>query len=228
MAAVQLAKLAGEATFFTALGNDELGRRAREQLTGQGVRVHAVERREPQRRAFTFVDRTGERTITVLGDKLVPRGRDRLPWEQLEGADGVFFVSGDAAALRAARQARILVATSRELATLRQGAVELDVLVGSGTDEGERYHPGDLEPPPRLIVTTSAALGGWSQPGGPFRAAELPGAISDCYGCGDSFAAGLTFALAKGQPREEALVFAARCGAAVLTGRGAFGGQLTL
>src|SRR5437764_617703 len=106
-------------------------------------------------------------------------------------------------ALRLARAARILVATARELDTLARAAVPLDVLVGSAADDGERYQPGDLNPPPRLVVTTSGALGGWAQPGGPYRAAPVPGPIVDTYGCGDSFAAGLTFALARGDAQEE-------------------------
>ncbi len=65
------------------------------------------------------------------------------------------------------------------------------------------------------------------RPGGPFRAAPLPGPVQDAYGCGDCFAAGLTFALAEGRPVDEAVAFGARCGAAVLTGRGAYAGQLT-
>jgi len=223
-----LAKLAGEATLFTAFGDDELGRRARAQLTNQGVVVRAMVDPSPQRRAFCFVDDEGERTITVLGDKLRPAGADaRLPWHELAGADAVFFVSGDAEALRNARRAQILVATSRELATLRAAGVHLDVLVGSGEDESERYHAGDLDPAPDLVVTTSGKLGGWSQPGGPFRAAPIPGAIGDAYGCGDAFAAGLTFALARGDDQADALAFAAQCGAAVLTGRGPYEGQLT-
>jgi ribokinase len=229
VAAVQLARLAGEATLFTVLGNDELGRRARKQLTAQGVTVRAVVAREPQRRAFTLVDETGERTIVVLGPKLRPSGEEgRLPWEELRGADAVFFVSGDVAALRAARHARVLVATSRELATLRDGQVELDALVGSAEDETERFGPGDLDPPPRLSITTSGGLGGWMNPGGPFRAAPIPGPVEDSYGCGDCFAAGLTFALGEGRAPAEAVELAARCGAAVLTGRGPYEGQLRL
>jgi ribokinase len=228
VAAVQLAKLAGEAALFTALGGDELGRRARVELTEQGVAVRAMADPSPQRRAVCFVDDGGERTITVLGDKLRPSGGDtRLPWHELASMDGVYFVSGDTEALRLAREARILVATSRELPTLRAGGVELDVLVGSGEDESERYHPGDLDPPPRLVVTTSGRLGGWAQPGGPFRPAAVPGPLVDTYGAGDAFAAGLTFALARGDEPVDAISFAARCGAAALTGAGPYPGQLT-
>src|SRR5947209_10625378 len=80
VAAVQLAKLAGRATLVTAFGEDELGRRSREQLERQGVTVQAA-LRGSTRRAFTHVDETGERTITVLGDKLRPRGKEfDLDW----------------------------------------------------------------------------------------------------------------------------------------------------
>ena len=75
-------------------------------------------------------------------------------------------------------------------------------------------------------MTTSAGLGGWLQPGGPFRPAPLPGPIVDTYGCGDCFAAGLTFALGRGEALEDAVALAARCGAAVMTGRGPYSAQL--
>jgi ribokinase len=223
VSAVQLARLAGAVDFFTALGDDDLGRSARERLEALGVTVHAAVRDEPTRRAVVFVDEHGERTITVLGDKLVPRGSDRsLPWDRLAGADGVYFVSGDADALAAARRARVLVATPRELATLREAGTELDVVVGSGEDEGERFQAGDLDPPPRLVIATAGPLGGWAQPGGPYRAVK-PAEIVDAYGAGDSFAAGLTFALADGRGQADALAFAAECGARALTRRGAHG-----
>jgi ribokinase len=228
VAAVQLARLAGSSTFFTALGADELGRRSRAELTRLGVDVKAIPDAEPTRRAVTFVDDTGERTIAVLSQKLVPRGGDsRLPWHELRDVDAVFFVSGDAEALRLSRAAPVLVATSRELATLKEAGVQLDALVGSGEDEAEVYHPGDLEPPPHVAVTTAGGLGGWLQPGGPFRSTPLPGPLVDTYGAGDCFAAGLTFALARGDSIDEAVGVAARCGAAVMTGRGPYQGQIT-
>jgi ribokinase len=228
VAAVQLARLAGSCLLFTALAEDDLGRKSREELETRGVTVHAGHARGTQRRALTHVDENGERTITVLGDKLLPSGEDgSLPWEELGRCDAVYFVSGDVAALRAARRSAVLVATARELATLRRGAVPVDVLVGSGEDAAERFEPGELDPPPQIAVTTAGALGGWIRPGGPFRAAPLPGPVSDAYGCGDCFAAGLTYGLALGKPVDEAVAVGARCGAAVLTGRGAYGRQLT-
>jgi ribokinase len=227
VAAVQLCRLAGSCLLFTGLGADELGRRSRAELGRLGVDIRAIPEAEPTRRAFTFVDGTGERTITVLGEKLRPRGGDsRLPWRELAGLDAVYFVSGDAEALHHARLARVLVATARELPTLREAGVQLDALVGSGEDEGELYHPGELDPPPHVVVTTAGGLGGWVQPGGPFRPAPVPGTVVDTYGAGDCFAAGLTFALARGDAVEDAVALAARCGAVVMTGRGPYQAQL--
>jgi ribokinase len=227
-AAVQLAKLAGSSQLYTALGDDEIGHRAFAQLGRQGVRVEVAWRAEPQRRAFCYVDATGERTITLLSPKLAPRRVDPLPWNELADIDGVYFTGGDAGAVQAARAARALVATARELPTLRAAAVTLDVLVASASDQGERYEAGQLEPAPRFVVRTEGARGGTVEPGGRFPAVAVPGPISDVYGAGDAFAAGLTYGLAENGDLPGALDLAARCGAAVLTGRGPYERPLTL
>lgn len=233
VAAVQLRKLAGNAALFTTLGDDEVGRRARAELEGpQRLELHASHRDCHQRRAFTHLDRDGERTITVLGPRLVPHGDDPLPWEQLAGFDAVYFTGGDVGALEAARQARVLVATPRALPTLRAAQVQLDVLVASATDAGERYAAGELDPAPRWIVRTRGKDGGvWESAegrSGRWRAAKPPGPPVDAYGCGDSFAAGLTYGLGAGLELDGALEIGARCGAWCLTGRGPYGNQLTL
>jgi len=227
VAAVQLARLAGASTLFTALGDDELGRRVVPSLADYGVLVHASVRMEPQRRGVTFVDAAGERTITVIGERLGPRRSDDLPWDELADADGVYFVSGDAAAARAARAARVVVATARSLAALAEARVELDALVRSRSDEGESYRPGDLDPPPRTDVATAGALGGtYTAAGGAprhYQATPVPGPGQDAYGAGDSFAAGLTYGLAEGLGIDDAIALAARTGAAALARRGAHG-----
>ena len=226
VAALELHELAGACDFFTAVGSDDAGRLALERLMNTDLRVHHAVRDEPQRLAFTFLDDQGERTITLLGAKLHPHGSDPLPWSELAEVDAVYFCAGDADALRAARQARVVVATARELPTLQQGGVELDALVHSGSDLAERYEPGQLDPPPKLVVTTMGREGGRYIAGdreGTYAAAELPGRLADAYGAGDSFAAGLALALARGAGVEEALGFAAARGAAAMTVRGAYG-----
>jgi len=231
VAAVQLAKLAGEVDFFTALGEDEVGRRCAERLEALGVRVHAAPRPCRQRRGFTHIDAAGERTITVIGERIVPHGEDPLPWERLEEVDGVYFTGGDDAALRQARRARVLVATPRAEATLLSAGVRLDALVRSGGDAGEQLDPRRIEPPPDLVVSTGGKGGGtWEASEGAtgaYEAAPLPGPARDSYGAGDSFAAALTFGLAAGRGTAAALELAARAGAHKLAGRAPYEHQLT-
>jgi ribokinase len=231
VAAVQLAKLAGECLFLTALGDDARGRGAKRDLEAMGVRVEAAWRPEPQRRAFVHLDSGAERTITVIGGRMGPHGDDPLPWDELRGIDAVYLTAGDADAVRAARAARQLTSTVRALDSLADAGVELDVLLASANDAGERYTPGTLDPAPRLVALTDGARGGsLVSPGGAssrWAAAPLPGLPVDAYGAGDAFAAGLTFALAAGRAPEQALAMGARCGAACVAGRGPYGGQIT-
>jgi ribokinase len=230
VAAIQLQKLTGDATFFTALGDDELGHRAKDELTKMGLRVEAVFRPEPSRRAITHVDSSGERTITVVGSRLAAHGDDPLPWHELDHIDAVYFTAGDVAALQNARRARVIVATSRILGLLQDARVQLDAIVGSAADSAEAYEHGDLEPAPGLVVRTMGDDGGTLQVGnGPvrrYRAEPPPGPIADRYGAGDSFAAALAWSLADGNAPDVAVALSARCGAAVVTGRGPYEGQL--
>jgi ribokinase len=230
VAAVQLARLAGDCLFLTALGDDETGHRAKRELEAFGVRVEATWHPEPQRRAFVFTDAAAERTITVMGERLGPRGDDPLPWSELGGIDGVYFTAGDAGAVRAARVARTLVSTARAIRPLAEAGVQIDMLVSSSRDFGERYTTGAIDPPPLLVARTAGSSGGWVEtPDGTtteWTAAPLPGPPVDAYGAGDSFAAGLTYGLATGRSPEEALALGARCGAACVTGRGPYAGQL--
>jgi ribokinase len=228
VAAVQLARLAGDCLFLTALGDDELGHRAARELEQLGVHVEAVWRPEPQRRAFVHVDATAERTITVIGERMGPHGGDAVPWAELENADAVYFTAGDAGAVRLARAARQLVATTRANEALVPAHVQLDMLVCSARDAGERL--AELDPAPRFVAETDGTAGGslvaadgtvtrWAT-------APLPGPPIDTYGAGDSFAAGLTYGLAKGLSPLEAVELGARCGAACITGRGPYGARL--
>lgn len=231
VSAVQLRKLAGEVTFYTALGDDDVGTAARTQLERMGVRVEASTRPESQRHAFVHTEASAERTITVIGDRLGPRAADPLAWDELADTDAVYVTAGDPEAVRKARRARVLVATARDLKTLQPAGVEIDALVSSAKDAGERYCRGDLDPEPRLVIRTEGSDGGeWEARDGSkgrWQPTRLPGPPVDAYGAGDSFAGGLTYALGAGLEIGEALNLAARCGAACLTGRGPYEGQLT-
>ncbi len=229
VAAVQLARLAGSSDFFTAVGDDDIARRTRSELAALGVLVHAGMRRERSRRGLTMVDPTGERTIVTLGHRLTPSAEDRVPWERLAGADGVYVTAGDAGALAHARRARVMVVTSRILRELLATGIVPDALVGSARDPSERFDLERLPWRPRLVVRTEGKAGGsfvtsdgiagrWE------AVSATPG--GDAYGAGDSFAAGLTFALARGLDPNGALKLAARCGAACASGRGPYATQL--
>jgi len=231
VAAVQMLKLTGAALMFTALADDAHGRRTVEQLERHGVRVRAGRRDGRQRRGFVFLTDDGERTITVLGERLVPHADDGLPWDELAALDGIYVTGGDGGALEAARRARVLVATPRAGRALHEAGIAVDVLVHSGSDAGEKVDVDALDPAPRTVVTTMGSHGGrWEGEAGngTWESEPLPGPRVDAYGAGDSFAAGLTTGLAAGMPIEQAVRLGARCGAANMTGRGPYAGQLDL
>jgi ribokinase len=250
VAAVQLARLAGGVTLVTALGDDELGRRSLARLDELGVEVRASVERTPSRRAVTLVDDAGERTITTFGPRLEPRGADTGAqggaakgkagqgeagqdgrWDGLEEIDAVYFTAGDEAELRIARsRSRVLVASPRARRALGHG-VELDALVLSGDDEIELRAAESALAEAELVVWTEGERGGRYRrrdgETGRWAAAQPPGPRADSYGCGDSFAAGLTFGLGAGIELVDTLALAARCGAVCLTGRGPYERQLT-
>ena len=168
----------------------------------------------PTRRGVSFVDRAGDRSITVIGERLAPLARDPLPWADLAGCDGVFVTAADAAALQHSRRARLLGVTPRVgLPLLEASGVSCDALIGSALDPGEQVPAGALSRPPRLRIATEGAAGGWSEPGGRFAAQALVAPPVDSYGCGDSFAAGVLSGLAAGWRAAAAIGLGARCGA---------------
>lgn len=226
VAAVELARLGADVVFFTALGDDEPGREARTRLEDLGVEVRAAVREgQPQRRAVTLLDADGERTIVVLGERMVPRGEDSLGWEDLAEMDTVYATGGDAEALRRARRARALVATPRLGPPLREAEAALDALVYSDRDPDEAVDLDRFIARPRATVRTLGAEGGAWVAGteeGTWHTAPLPGPRADAYGCGDSFAAGVTFALGEEQSLPEAVQAGARSGADCLTRHGPY------
>lgn len=231
VAAVQLARLAGGATLFTVLGEDGEGRRTVSRLGELGVEMRVAVAAAPTRRAVTLVDEADERTITTFGERMDSCGEDEAgQWSALEGMDAVYFTAGDLAALRRARAAsRILVASPRASSAIGHG-VAIDALVGSGDDATERRYAAMAEAEAELIVWTEGARGGSyrtrSGASGSWAASEPPGEPVDSYGCGDSFAAALTYGLGAGLELDDALRLAARCGAVCLTGRGPYERQL--
>ncbi len=225
IAAMQLAQLNGNCIFFTAVGNDELGKKAMEQLLANNVEVCAqVIDNQQTKTIAVHIDKNNERTITVAGD-LRPSGQDAsLPWDKLAEMDAVYFVSGDVEALEYARHSKVLTSTARIASLLNLGNIQLDALLTSEKDTGEKYNFGDITPEPKLVITTQGKNGGYLNNNTRYMAEIIPQEnIIDFYGCGDSFAAGVTYGLASDKDIHNALVVGAHAGAGAAQRRGAFG-----
>ena len=99
----------------------------------------------------------------------------------------------------------------------------IDALVFSAHDRDEREWAQSVGDRARLLVATEGAGGGrwWGASEGRWSAAPLLGAVRDSYGCGDSFAAALTYGLAAGMDVADAAALGARWGALCLTRDGA-------
>ena len=188
----QLALLAGRCELFTALGSDELGRAAA-----------APARRARHRRARPV----GRRDPARLDARRRRRASGRSPCSATSCCRTARCRSTATTSCSSSRarprccarlaSARFLAATARELPTLREAGVPLDLLVGSLNDAGERYD-GSLEV--ATVVLTDGANGGTAN-GVPYAAVPAE-AVVDTYGAGDSFAAALAFALARGDALE--------------------------
>ena len=101
----------------------------------------------------------------------------------------------------------------------------------SGDDEIELREAAPALEEAELVVWTEGERGGRYRrrdgETGRWAAVAPPGKPADSYGCGDSFAAGLTYALGAGLDLDDALALAARCGAVCMTGHGPYERQLT-
>ena len=105
--AVKMASIKkNEVHFFTSLGRDDLGEKSFKRLTDLGVKLSVAWRDLPTRRGISLVDENGDRAITVIGERLEPKGSDDLPWDIFKDFDGVFITAGDSKAISYARKAK--------------------------------------------------------------------------------------------------------------------------
>lgn len=223
VAAAVLAEHGAEVDFYGAVGSDDLGEAAIAELAARGIAVHAARRPGPSREVLTLLDRGGERTILPIGERLQPEGADAVDWDRLAAADGVYVTAGDRGALRRARAAHTLVATPRLRERLDRLDVSIDALVFSATDEDEVQWAQRLESHARLMLATEGPDGGrwWGESTGRWNAAAPSGPVRDSYGCGDAFAAGVTYGLGAGKSVAEATAIGARWGTEMLMRVGA-------
>lgn len=230
IALAQLARGSGAVHFFTALGPDDAARDVEALLRATGARVHAAERDAPQTRDVVMITPDGERTIVVIGEPLHPAIDDPLPWEILRTCDAVYFTGQDPRTIAAARAGRLLVVTARRSDALARSGEAADVVVGSRHDPREASRLADYPVPPSALVMTEGAAGGTIETaGGIARFTTTPVEnVAGTYGAGDSFAAALTWYLARGLGVAEACERAAPYGAAVLAGMNPLAHQLQL
>ncbi len=219
VAAVQMSKLGKHKVhFFTSLGKDEIGEKCARELESLGIEMHIAWREKPTRRGFSFVGANGDRAITVIGERLEANIEDPLSWEILNTLDGLFITAGDAKTIQNCRKAKTVCATPRvSIKTLNQSKIKLDALIGSNLDPDERITKEALLIKPKVTIRTEGSLGGTVDPGGRFKAISLTQKEVDSYGCGDSFAAGVTAGLAANWNIEKAIKLGAECGAECAT-----------
>ena len=217
--AIKLAELTKcKIDFFTALGKDEIGEKSKHMLLKHDLNLYIAWKNEPTRKGISMIDNDGERAITVIGKRIQPEINDRLPWELLASYDGIFITACDQFILKESRKAKHLLATPRlGFETLNSSQVKLDVLIGSKLDPFEKFASENIHINPRIKIETEGRKGGIYSTSKRYSAKKLTKPLIDSYGCGDSFAAGVTAGISAGLDIEEAINIGSICGAECAT-----------
>ena len=198
-----------EVHFFTSLGNDYYGEQSFNILSKMGIKLHVAWRDKSTRRGFSLIDLDGERSITVIGERLSPNHKDKLDWNILKGMDGIFITAADSVLFKKARIAKKLCTTPRVgLNTINKSNVYLDCLIGSNHDPGESFCLSELSIKPKYIIKTEGEEGGIVLPGGRYKALKNKKPKVDSYGCGDSFAAAILYGLSSDWTMDQTLSLA--------------------
>ena len=196
----------GEVHFFTALGKDFYGNQCINILEKMGIKLHVAWRSKPTRKGFSVIDSKGERSITIIGDRLAPNHKDNLDWSVLKNMDGIFITAADKEIFKKSRIANTLCTTPRVgLNIINESEIFLDGLIGSNLDPGEVFSLNELRLKPRFVIKTEGENGGILFPGGRYKAIKNKKNKVDSYGCGDSFAAGILYGLSSNWNIEESL-----------------------
>ena len=195
-----------EVHFFTALGNDFYGNQSFKILEKMGIKLHVAWRKKPTRKGFSLIDSNGERSITIIGERIAPTHKDNLDWSILKKMDGIFITAADVQIFKRSRIAKILCSTPRVgLNIINESKIMLDGLIGSNLDPGEAFSLNELSSMPKFVIKTEGEDGGIVIPGGRYKAAENKSNKVDSYGCGDSFAAGILYGLSSDWNIEQCL-----------------------
>ena len=202
-----------EVHFFTALGNDFYGKQCLNIIEKMGIKLHVAWRDKPTRKGFSLIDSYGERSITIIGDRLAPAHKDNLDWTTLNDMDGIFITAADKEIFKKARVTKALCTTPRVgLKIINESRIFLDGLIGSNLDPGEVFSLNELRLKPKFVIKTEGENGGIVFPGGRYEAIKNKKNKIDSYGCGDSFAAGILYGFAAKWDIEESLDLAKMMG----------------
>jgi ribokinase len=178
--------------FYTALGHDFYGKQCLNILENMGIKLHVAWRDQPTRKGFSLTDSEGERSITIIGERLSPNHNDDLDWNTLNEMDGIFITAADKELLKKSRFAKTLCMTPRVgLNMINESGILLDGLIGSNLDPGEYFSLNELKLKPKYVIKTEGENGGIVFPGGRYKAIKNKKNNVDSYGCGDSFAASI-------------------------------------
>lgn len=223
--AIALARSGADVVFCTSLADDTEGEATRARMADEGVDLRVGRRPGRQARAMTILDASGDRTIIVSAPNTYPRADDALGWEDLATCSAAYATCGEPSGIVEARRTPILVCSARQLDALVESGVRADVVIGSMSDRGEQIDFRILGRHTSAIVLTDGERGGrWmsTDDSGIWQRQDLPGEPMDSYGAGDTFAAGLTYALGRGLGLHDAVEVAARWGAAAVCHRGPY------
>jgi len=248
--AVAAARLGASVAFLGRVGTDSFGGFLRETLQREGVGVSQL-RAEPGASgvALITVDPAGDNAIIVA-----PGANARLTPAGVREAAALFEASAvvtaqleipleavmAAAALAARAGARFIlnVSPARQAGDQLLAAAdplvvnehEAAFLAGTGErDAPERQARALLALGARSVVITLGAGGAYAADASGAALVPSPAVtVVDTTGAGDAFAGALAWRLSLGDPLRAATAFAARVGAAAVTGRGAQGSYPTL
>ena len=214
LTAIALSKLTNKrVNFITALGRDYYGYKCHKELTKLGLNVHVAWRSTATRRGVSMLNKSGERSITVIGQRLSPIASDNLPWELASSSDGIFVSATDKPGLIKCRRCKTLVSTPRiGLELMKSSNVKFNAIIGSDNDAYERkilnsHLNADI------VVKTRGESGGEFTRGRKYKVYEKINKPIDSYGCGDNFAAGVTAGLSANWEIDEAIKLGSQLGA---------------
>jgi sulfofructose kinase len=242
MAAAQAAsivRLGGEAALWASAGDDSIGDRLVQQISGEGVDCSRVRRVAGSRSGFSsiFMDRTGSTMIVPRYDPTLMATPEAAP--KLGGVDAVMtdvrWPGAAALALAAAKAAGIPAILDADMAArdVLDGLLPLATHVVAsesaaklvtGAETAEQAAGWLAMRHDGFVAVTAGADGCWWTEGDGIRHSPAPKIEAiDTLAAGDVFHAGFAVGLLEGWPKRNIIAFASAAAAIKCT---RFGGRL--